>query len=122
MENSELWQAYIQAEAKTNVFDRILSLKKFEKIYKKSSFYKQTKMSIKELQQYLIMFRMNDILDNVVTYASVEGIGQFFEEILDSMDEAKIQGFFGRIADNFDPNTLGASMNTLQEQINQLRK
>lgn len=122
MDNSQLWQAYNSANAKMNVFDRILALQEFDKEYKKTDFYKQTKMSVKELQQYCIMFRINDILDNVVTYASTEGIAQFIEEILDAIDEDTIQSFFDRIANNLDPQALANSNQALQQQIDRLRR
>lgn len=122
MDNSQLWQAFSSANSKFNMFDRVLALKKFDKTYKQTEFYKKTKMPLKEFQEYCVLFRLNDILDSVATYASVEGVGQFLEDVLDSMNEDVIQAFFGRIADQFDPQVLVKSNQELQQQISQLRK
>lgn len=122
MDNGQLWLDYNKANSKLNVFDRVLALQEFDKEYKKSDFYKQTKMSIKDFQQYCIMFRLHDILDTISTYADVDGLGEFFTEVLDAMDSEVINNFFGRIVDAIDPKSLAESSQVLQSQIAQLRK
>lgn len=101
MDNLDLEKKIKSIVSNTNMFDAIIEAKKFEKDYKCSAFYKETKMSLAEVIKNAKLWyslnlegltenvqRLIDSLNVDNLLASIEALGQTFEkenkEIIDT--------------------------------------
>lgn len=101
MDNLDLEKKIKSIVSNTNMFDAIIEAKKFEKDYKRSAFYKETKMSLAEVIKNAKLWyslnlegltenvqRLIDGLNADNLLASIEALGQTFEkenkEIIDT--------------------------------------
>ena len=122
MENSELLYELKQIDNITNELDRIVALKQFEKRYKKSKFYKQTKMPLRALYANLIGLKFDKMITGIMQNFNIDSLANTLTEILDGVDTDSLNNFFVRLSDIMDPNQLAASAVTLQEQIQKLQR
>ena len=122
MENSQLLYELKQIDNITNELDRIVALKQFEKQYKKSKFYKQTKMPLRMLYANLIGLKFDKMITGIMQNFNIDSLANTLTEILDGVDTDSLNNFFARLSDTMDPNQLAASAVTLQEQIQKLQR
>lgn len=122
MENNELLLKLKQIDNITNELDRIIALRKFDKEYKKTKFYKATRMSLKQLQATLIYFKLQKFADDVVNKLSIDNLSDTINDVLEGIDTGALNKFFDAIIDVINPQQLKSLGITLEEQVTKLQK
>lgn len=91
MNNEELYLKLNEIMQIENTFDAILALKEFEKSYKNSEFFKQTKMSVKEVVEYYKTLNPINILS----------LKNDLQKLVNEIDFDNFMGMFDKMADVF---------------------
>lgn len=121
MENNELLLELTKIDTITDKLDRIVALKKFEKQYKKSKFYKQTKMPLKELRATLFGFRVELFVENFLQNFNVQNLGNTINQVLSEIDMDNFEEFFNKLLQFLDPQQLKDAGILLQEQVKKIQ-
>ena len=111
MNNKELLELFIEIEKNNNCFDRFLALKKKSKEYKKSLFYKQTRVSIFKayrIYQANVFSGLSAIMNNPVVYDLARG------DML--LLRLQLENFLA----DFDTTKLDTIMDYIEDKINSL--
>ena len=121
MENNELLLELNKINSITNELDRIIALKKFEKQYKTSKFYKQTKLPLKELRATLLGFRAEIFVENFLQNFNIQNLGNMINQVLSEIDMDNFEEFFNKLLQFLDPQQLKDAGILLQEQVKKIQ-
>ena len=121
MENNELLLELNKINSITNELDRIIALKKFEKQYKTSKFYKQTKMPLKELRATLLGFRAEVFVETFLQNFNIQNLGNMINQVLSEIDMDNFEEFFNKLLQFLDPQQLKDAGILLQEQVKKIQ-
>lgn len=118
MTNNELYQKFKEISQLETSLDIACELKNFNKAYKKSDFYKQTKMPIQEAYKIYLSdtwVQFSRIIHQPVFKALAHGnlaeLAVQLEEFLSTFDYTKLDGLFIYLSDKF------SSLNIDREQL-----
>jgi len=87
MNNTELEQKLFEIIGQDNFFDMVLAAKAFEPEYKKSDFYKETKMPLSDVIKQSKLFyalQLKDLgrsIQNIINSLSLDNLNALFEQI-----------------------------------------
>lgn len=109
MDNIELEQKIKEIIAIENYFDMKVAINEFESEYKKSDFYKKTKMSLKDVVSEA---RMHYALH-------LEGLGDKIQKLIDSLSIQNINDLLDKIERTFG--TENAEIGEMLDTIKDLR-
>lgn len=92
MDNSELEKKIKSIVSNTNMFDAIIEAKKFEKDYKLSTFYKETKMPLA------------DVIKNAKVWYSLnlEGLTENVQKLIDGLNADNLLASIDALGQTFD--------------------
>lgn len=120
MQNNELVTLFREIDKIDNCFDRFIALKNLRKKYKKSIFYKATKMSVfraYKIYQANTLSIICALINNPTVNSLARGDTLLFklavENFIEDFDTAKLDKIFDYIEeklDNIDLNTTNAQM------------
>lgn len=122
MDNNQLLYELREINSIENDLDRIIALKEFEKKYKKSNFYEETKMSLKELQEKLLGFKFNEFVDNFMLNFNIVNLGNVLNHVLEEIDVSTFSNFFDKLIESLDIQQLTDAGQVLQEQVKKLQQ
>ena len=120
MDNRELYLKFIEV-ASYNPFDAYVQLKAYNKEYKKSDFYKQTKMPLlKAYKMFLTMlpsqlyFKLSELTDTEMLAAKITSL-------IDSIDENSVDNLLNKITNIFNIEKLQDEKGDLKILLNQVK-
>lgn len=109
MNNNELVSLFKEIDTNDNCFDRALALKNATKQYKKSDFYKQTKMSIYKaykIYQLNSTYVVAALLNNPIVTSLARGdtllLRLEIENLMADFDTTKLDNIFNYIEEKID--------------------
>ena len=107
MDNIELEQKIKEIITIENYFDMKVAINEFESEYKKSDFYKNTKMSLKDIVSEA---RMHYALH-------LEGLGDKIQKLIDSLSIQNINDLLDKIEQTFGTENaeIGEMLNTIKD-------
>ena len=123
MNNEELLQQFTLIAKTENPLDAIVALKKLEKTYKKSDFFKQTKLSIDvafKCYRDMISARNAQLLNEYI--ADTDKLVDKLNEVMDSVDPFIFGAFANRMTGATDIEELRQLGVELKEQVSTLTK
>ena len=120
MSNQELYLKFIEI-ASLNPFDAYLQLKAFNKTYKKSTFYKQTKISINKAYKLFLNMTPVKLIATLQDLTDADRLGLKISDVLNSIDEDAINNVFERFVNVFDINKLQDEKGDLKILLNQIK-
>ena len=91
MNNEKLQQKLEEISLKTNYLDQILALKMLNKEYKKSQFYKQTRIPLNRLYHDFLIGR----------FTSLQNVIAFFQEAINHLDFKKLDDIINNFSASF---------------------
>jgi hypothetical protein len=127
MNNTELMDFFIDIDKIDNCFDKQIALKKANKLYKRSEYYKQTKHSINHAY---IVFKTRG-LDTISSFltnptirhllkGNIDLLRMDVEEFVGGFDFTKFDGMFAYLiekADNLKSETLKNELTTIMKEF-----
>lgn len=122
MDNNQLLYELREINSITNDLDRIAALQKFSKKYKKSDFYKATRMPLEKLQAKLLGFRFEEFVANFLVNFNLTNLSNSINQVLNGLDSETVSNFFNQITQALDIQDLTNVATTLQEQMKQMRQ
>ena len=122
MENSQLLLKLAEINNITNELDRIIALRKFDKDYKKTQFYKETKMPLKELHATLTYFKAEKFINEAINKLSIDNLSDTINDVLENIDTGTLNNFFNMLIDYLNPQHLKDYGTILTEQVQKLQK
>lgn len=123
MNNKELLQQFILIAKTENPLDAMVALKKLEKTYKKSDFFKQTKLSIDvafKCYRDMVSARNAQLLNEYV--ADTDKLIDKLNEVMDGIDPFIFGAFANRMSGAADIEELRQLGVELKEQVSTLTK
>lgn len=121
MNNQQLYERFSLISKQANSLDIACELKKINKEYKKSSFYKQTRLSIDKAYKIFLAdgyVQVIRFLQQPIIQAMIKGdLGELamqLEEFMSVFDYTKLDGLFVYLADKFE------NLNIDREKLEQL--
>lgn len=114
MTNFELQLEFEKIFKLSNCFDAYIQLKQLNKLYKKSEFYKQTRLSIKRAYNLFIQDKIKQIITFLHLIRNPEQVGDLITEYIDNIDSETIGGLIDKISSMLDINNL----KQLQGEVN----
>lgn len=115
MDNTQILQKLRDINNISDHIERIVALKDFEKEYRKTKFYKQTHLTVKQLQQELLMSKIQDTINKL---SNPEEISNFISNIIKNIDTSTLDYLFNKIVDNLSLEGLDDARRELVEQTN----
>lgn len=120
MDNKELYNKFYEI-ASLNIFDAVIELKKFKKEYKKSDFYKSTKLSLIRAYEIFNKSGINEFLYTLRTLTDTDKIINKLTDILNGIESDTIQDFFDKIVEVLNIDELNEHKGELTGLLNQLK-
>lgn len=121
MTNFELELAFQKVFENKDCFDNYLSLLNLKKEYKKTSFYKQTRMPLQKAYNLFVLNKFYKIINFLASLDNTEYIGNLITEYINNIDQDTLNSFLDRILNNFDPSNLKDIQAKLQTAITDLK-
>ena len=121
MNNIELEAQFKVISQLNNSLDAIVELKKLNKEYKKSDFYKMTKMSIYDAYKVSLNFKLSRIIIKLHSLSNVEDLSIFINELINNIDEDTLNLFFEKISNILSISELEKYNKQLGESIEKLK-
>ena len=121
-------QLLLEKAYESNFLDSLQILSKANKEYKKSEYYKDTKIPLIELykgyyqyaaSQYSFGSKISEFLGTIDSDELVEKISSLLQKL---QNDPEIQKIFNTIMENFDIQSLNLSAEELKKAIKQLKK
>ena len=120
MTNYELYLKFVEI-ASNNTFDAYIKLKQLKKEYKKSEFYKATKMPLfAAYKMFLQNFATTSLL-KIKDLTDTDTIAAKITDIINSIDEDAINRLIDRLSNVFDINKLQDEKGDLKILLNQIK-
>ena len=120
MNNYELYFKFATISS-LNAFDAYIELKQFKKEYKKSDFYKKTKMPLFRAYKIYCNSLVPELYHKLKDWVTGEGIGAKLTEILENIDSDVLFEKVQQIVGSFNLDNLENEKGELQEAINKLK-
>lgn len=122
MNSTELMNLFMEAQSKDNSIERFLFLHSKNKEYKKSDFYKKTKINI--FKAYVMVVTDNGItlLNRVTQLSTPTKLGTFIQDTIENIESSAIEEFIDKIVEAFNVNEMLGATQEIKEQINNLIK
>ena len=120
MTNYELYLEFIKI-ASSNPFDAYMQLKELNKKYKKSQFYKATKMRINKAYQMFLQMSPVQLVEKIKDFANVETWSDKITELINGIDEEAINKLVDRLTSVFDIEKLQDEKGDLKILLNQVK-
>lgn len=130
MNNQELFKQFADISKTSNSLDLFCELKKIEKQYKKSDFYKQTKLNIINAYKIFAMdgfIRLNNILHNPLILAlskhDMAELSMLLEDFITMFDFNKLDGLFEYIRNKLESLNLDSTgaVDELKKELNSFK-
>ena len=130
MNNQELFNKFTEISKTSNSLDLYCELKKMERQYKKSSFYKQTKLSIINAYKVFTMdglIKINNLLHNSLISAlankDLAELSMMLEDFLSMFDYNKLDGLFIYIKNKLENLNLdsNSAIEELKKELNSFK-
>lgn len=122
MDNIQLKELFDSIVALPNAFDRVLKLKQIKKEYKKSAFYKQTRMPIQMAYKWF----MQDFIYNTIIHASkftdASYVGEYATNLLDNISPDAVEDFVDRIVNSLNTSEMLAASAEIGEELKKLQR
>ena len=120
MNNYDLYLKFIEISS-LNPFDAYIQLKDLQKTYKKSEFYKQTKLSIKKAYALFLKMIPVQLVVKLHELTDTDRLGIKISDLLNSIDEDAINNVFDKFVNMFDINKLQEEKGDLKVLLNQFK-
>lgn len=120
MNNIELYDKFYKISL-LNVFDAVIELKKFKKEYKKSDFYKATKISLLKAYDIFNKSVLNELSSLIRELSDSSRLSSKLTEVLNDIDSETIQDLFDKIINVFNIDELNEHKGELTGLLNQLK-
>ena len=120
MNNYDLYLKFIEISS-LNPFDAYIQLKDLQKAYKKSEFYKQTKLSIKKAYSLFLKMMPVQLVAKLHELTDIDRLGIKISDLLNSIDEDAINNVFDKFVNMFDINKLQEEKGDLKILLNQFK-
>lgn len=121
MNNIELEAKFKTISQINNSLDAIIELNKLKKEYKKSDFYKITKLSIFKAYKMSLEFRLAYIIDKVHSISNMEDLAIRINELIDNIDEDTLNSFAEKLSNIMSISQLEEYNKKLGDSINKLK-
>lgn len=130
MNNQELFSKFTKISKTSNSLDLYCELKKMERQYKKSSFYKQTRLSIVNAYKIFTMdglIKINNLLHNSLISALANNdlaeLSMLLEDFLSMFDYNKLDGLFIYIKNKLENLNLDSNgaIEELKKELNSFK-
>lgn len=115
MDNTQILQKLEDINNISDKLERIIALKSFEKEYRKTKFYKQTRLTLNQLQQELLVSKIQDLIKKI---SNPEELSSYVSKALQGIDTSSLDYLFNKIADSFKIEELEDARRELVEQTN----
>lgn len=109
MNNQELFECFKLISQQETSLDVACELKKFNKKYKQSTFYKQTKMPINEAYKVFLANAFIDLtkmmqqpMIQALVHGKLTDLALLMEDFLTTFDYTKLDGFFVYLLNKFE--------------------
>lgn len=121
MNNTTLFDKLKSIARISNPLDAYLELKKLQKDYRKSDFYKQTHMPLKQVYKMVVLNGLKQVIDFVNTLQDPIQVGNLITEYIDSISTESIDELFGKLDNVFNIKDLKEVGEDLQKSIDKLK-
>ena len=121
MNNTTLFDKLKSIARISNPLDAYLELKKLQKDYRKSDFYKQTHMPIKQVYIMVVLNGLKQVIDFVDKLQDPIQVGNLITEYIDSISTESIDELFGKLDNVFNIKDLKEVGEDLQKSIDKLK-
>lgn len=98
MNNIELELKFKEILSKSNTLDSMIELKKIKKEYKKSDFYKETKLPINKAFKLYNSIKVAAIIEKIKYYTVTTNIIDELNFILENIDEEQINAILNKLS------------------------
>lgn len=120
MTNYELYLHFVEIMSH-NVFDAYIKLKQFKKEYKKSIFYKTTKMPLFAAYNMFKQNFMTDLMTKIRDLTDTETLAMKLTDVINSIDEDSINNLINKLSNVFDMEKLQDEKGDLKILLNQIK-
>jgi hypothetical protein len=120
MNNHDLYLKFIEI-ASYNPFDAYVELKKFKKDYKKSEFYKETRLRIDKAYKMFLGAMPGQLLAKIKEFTDTESLVTKIEDLINGIDEDAINGLFEKLSNVFNIDKLQDEKGDLKILLNQIK-
>ena len=121
MNNIELEAQFKVISQLNNSLDAIVELKKLNKEYKKSDFYKMTKMSIYDAYKASLNFKLSKIIMRIHSFSNVEDLSLFINELINNIDEDTLNIFLEKLSNVLSMSEIEKYSKQLEDSIEKLK-
>lgn len=121
MNNTTLFNKLKSIAKLSNPLDAYLELKKLQKDYRKSNFYKQTRMPLKQVYKMVVLNGFKQIIDFIDKLQDPIQVGNLITEYIDSISTESIDELFGKLDNVFNIKDLKEVGEDLQKSIDKLK-
>ena len=121
MNNTTLFDKLKSIARISNPLDAYLELKKLQKDYRKSDFYKQTRMPLKQVYKMVVLNGLKQVIDFVDKLQDPIQVGNLITEYIDSISTESIDELFGKLDTVFNIKDLKEVGEDLQKSIDKLK-
>lgn len=120
MNNHDLYLKFIEI-ASYNPFDAYAQLKAFNKDYKKSDFYKASKMPIHKAYKLFLEMLPSQLYFKISTFTDVESLAAKLTDVINGIDEEAISKLLDRLTNIFNIDKLQDEKGDLKILLNQVK-
>lgn len=121
MTNNELVIEFSRIGNIMDCFDFYLELKKLNKQYKTTPFYKNTRMNIKQAYGLFMKHKVFNIINFFGKITSVEEAGNLLTNYINAIDEDTLDEFLQKISNVINIEQLKGLQNDLSNAIGELK-
>ena len=120
MTNYELYLKFIEI-ASHNPLDAYLELKNLRAEYKKSDFYKSTKLPLQTAYKLCVQGSLTQIAAKLSTFGDVDAISRRITDVINGIDEDAINNLVEKLMSVFDVSKLQEEKGDLKVLLNQFK-
>ena len=120
MNNKELFERFSQI-TQNNPFDTAMELKNLRKEYRKSDFYKATRMPLHKAYKMYVETSMVRIFSEICSFLNLDTLKQKANNFLLGIDVGSIEHFFDVIKEKFNLESLQNETGELKDLIESLK-
>lgn len=121
MDNITLEKMFFSIMDKSNGFDRYIALKKLNKEYKKTDFYKKTKMNIRKAYELFVKDGLIYTLSRIKNSLTPDNLGEYLTNLLDNIQPDAIEQLTERIIQNLNLSEITSSTKELGDIIHSFK-
>lgn len=121
MTNKELLEEFEKIQKIDNLLDKIEKLKEFNKVYKKSRFFKLTKCPLSKLQQLYVVNAAQKVITNIKEWTDKDTLAFKINDVLDGIDETAIENLFNKLSEQIDIKSLKDLQKEFSKEIEKIK-